>query len=161
VRATIVIASSNEETGDSYIGYWADSSGTGKWIGWKKLNTEEYSTNEVKVGTWIDGKPIYRKVFTGRITANANTEVQTVLQTNVDNVIDMGGWYMDGNLDTKKVLGQCKFTISGTTVTMTNNSRVDVYNSNLLLFTWSAAGRSDSYEYNYYMVWAEYTKTTN
>ena len=26
-----------------------------------KLNT--YSTDEIRVGTWIDGKPIYRKVF--------------------------------------------------------------------------------------------------
>ena len=26
------------------------------------LSKEKYSTDEIKIGTWIDGKPIYRKV---------------------------------------------------------------------------------------------------
>lgn len=29
-----------------------------------------YSTTETVVGTWIDGKPIYRKVFTGNIASS-------------------------------------------------------------------------------------------
>lgn len=28
-------------------------------------NSQVYSTNETKIGTWINGKPLYRKVFTG------------------------------------------------------------------------------------------------
>lgn len=30
---------------------------------------ETYSTNETRVGTWIDGKPIYRKVITSTLTS--------------------------------------------------------------------------------------------
>jgi hypothetical protein len=40
VRATIVVSSTNAERGDSYIGYWADSSGSAVWQGWKKSNIE-------------------------------------------------------------------------------------------------------------------------
>lgn len=28
-----------------------------------KLNIGKYSTDEIRVGTWIDGKPIYQKTF--------------------------------------------------------------------------------------------------
>lgn len=30
-------------------------------------NINTYSTNEIRIGTWIDGKPVYRKVFTGTL----------------------------------------------------------------------------------------------
>lgn len=32
------------------------------------MNT--YSTDEIRIGTWIDGKPVYRKVFTGNIASS-------------------------------------------------------------------------------------------
>lgn len=32
---------------------------------------EVYSTEETRIGTWIDGKPIYRKVITGTVAASA------------------------------------------------------------------------------------------
>lgn len=38
----------------------------------KTANT--YSTSEIVVGTWIDGKPLYRRVFTG-ITPNATSGI--------------------------------------------------------------------------------------
>lgn len=39
----------------------------------KKEEKNIYSTEEQKIGTWIDGKPLYRKVITGSTT---NTELQ-------------------------------------------------------------------------------------
>lgn len=33
----------------------------------KLTNATTYSTNEIRIGTWIDEKPIYRKVLTGTL----------------------------------------------------------------------------------------------
>lgn len=38
-----------------------------------KLNIGKYSTDEVRVGTWIDGKPLYRKVFYDINIGNSTT----------------------------------------------------------------------------------------
>lgn len=51
---------------------------------YEEFNENVYSTNEVRVGTWIDGKPLYRKVITGTRTT-ANGDIQLV--GNVDNII--------------------------------------------------------------------------
>ena len=52
-----------------------------------------YSTNEIVVGTWIDNKPIYRKVYSisGTIAQSAWTTLTTI--TNVDTLTKglMGG----------------------------------------------------------------------
>lgn len=55
----------------------------------KLLNT--YSTNELKIGTWIDGKPIYRKViqFT---TATTETDLTIdVSSLNIDRLVKLDG----------------------------------------------------------------------
>lgn len=38
-------------------------------------NIEKYSTNEIKIGTWIDGKPLYKKVITFGALANNGNKV--------------------------------------------------------------------------------------
>ena len=71
VRSTVV----NEETASDTDVYSCE------YI--NELNT--YSTNEKVVGTWINGKPLYRKVFTYNIdTAN----VQNTITHNISNL----GW---------------------------------------------------------------------
>lgn len=55
------------------------------------LNT--YSTAEQVVGKWIDGKPIYRKVFTG-ITANAE---YTEITLDFEAITNFSGYFTDGN----------------------------------------------------------------
>lgn len=56
----------------------------------KKLdNVTEYSTNETVVGTWIDGKPIYRKCFTITTpSSNASTNVVDITDLHIDNMIN-------------------------------------------------------------------------
>lgn len=44
-----------------------------------------YSTEERVVGTWIDGKPVYQKTFTGETVPTA---LRTVLASNIDTVIN-------------------------------------------------------------------------
>lgn len=52
--------------------------------------TDNYSTTEQVIGTWIDGKPLYRRVFTyqGAI-GNSNVEIGTI--ASVDKIVDIGG----------------------------------------------------------------------
>lgn len=38
-------------------------------------NATTYSTDEIRIGTWTDGKPIYRKVFTGTLGNNSTVNI--------------------------------------------------------------------------------------
>lgn len=48
-----------------------------------------YSTTETRIGTWIDGKPLYRKVIAG--TFAYATQTITDIITGYDKVINYGG----------------------------------------------------------------------
>lgn len=63
------------------------------------INAEVYSTNEIKTNkTWIDGKPIYRKVISDiTVTGNMSEIISTGL-SNV-NVISIYGEYHTANYD--------------------------------------------------------------
>lgn len=39
---------------------------------------QTYSTEEIRIGTWIDGKPLYRKVFTGTTTNDMISSSQII-----------------------------------------------------------------------------------
>lgn len=53
---------------------------------------ENYSTDEIVIGKWIDGKPIYRKVIKDiNIKANTNTLIPIVEP--IDSVIYLNGWF--------------------------------------------------------------------
>lgn len=58
---------------------------------WYNSNMSKYSTNEVKIGTWIDGKPLYRKVISftpaGNIPANTWTTLFNYTFTNLKQLI--------------------------------------------------------------------------
>ena len=55
----------------------------------KLNNVTEYSTDEVVVGTWVDGKPIYRKCFTvtSPSALNTSTNVVDITDLHIDNMI--------------------------------------------------------------------------
>lgn len=50
---------------------------------------EIYSTTETKIGTWIDNKPLYKKVITGVIdnTASNWQVIETISTLNIDTLI--------------------------------------------------------------------------
>lgn len=52
------------------VGTVVDYDGEDVPAGWEKI--DDYSTNETKIGTWIDGKPLYRKVLNFNETVNVN-----------------------------------------------------------------------------------------
>ena len=47
-------------------------------------NEELYSEGEIKIGTWIDGKPLYRKVFTITSLTSSNTNLVDVSGLSID-----------------------------------------------------------------------------
>lgn len=55
-----------------------------------KNYVEKYSTTETKIGTWIDGKPIYRKVLSGTIGSSGYTSVTHNLS--IESVINIKGF---------------------------------------------------------------------
>jgi len=51
-----------------------------------------YSTTETRVGTWIDGKPLYRKVIVQELTATAGQHFNLGI-SNLDKIVWYGGIY--------------------------------------------------------------------
>jgi hypothetical protein len=105
-----------------------------------------YSTSEEQiVGTWIDGKPIYRKVFTGTITSVSNLKIGTI--SNFKEAIRIYGITSMNNYSTSITQywdSSIKF------ITQINNANGDVYIN---------AGSSSANQL--YKAIVEYTKTTD
>lgn len=59
---------------------------------WYNSNISKYSTNETKIGTWIDGKNLYRKVVTiTSINTNDNVTEISISLTNLNEIVNIGG----------------------------------------------------------------------
>lgn len=56
---------------------------------------EIYSTEETRIGTWIDGKPLYRKgfEFSATVTSSFSVFYSTPEIENVNNIIFYRGWF--------------------------------------------------------------------
>lgn len=54
---------------------------------------DSYSTEETRIGTWIDGKPIYRRVWSINLAESVNTnfEVADTSAFNLDTVVTVRG----------------------------------------------------------------------
>ena len=68
-----------------------------------RLKTEEvYSTEETRIGTWIDGKPLYRRTFVSKTPTSTNVE-WVVLSANdwgIGEVVNLYGVVMGvGDID--------------------------------------------------------------
>lgn len=58
---------------------------------------EVYSYDEVEIGTWVDGKPLYRKVITGKLAKDSGNSIvfANASSLKVDKVINMFGSLVD------------------------------------------------------------------
>ena len=58
-----------------------------------------YSFDETVIGTWVDGKPIYRKVITGKLAIENNNKCTfaNVCDLEIDKVINLYGNMVDKN----------------------------------------------------------------
>ena len=123
------------------LGEVIEYSGNDVPVGWEKIN--DYSTTEVDTGkTWIDGKPIYRKVITGTLGSKDNWNT---IPLSSNNIISISG-----------------FVNTGTTwVAMPR-----VFNGEEIGFYWDTTTIYERHNYDYvvgknYTIIVEYTKTTD
>lgn len=109
-------------------------------------NANKYSTDEIVIGEWIDGKPIYRKVYdnlNGQYGSTAfNIDVSSL---NIDRLIFLDALGSDGAGYTSN-----KYLI--TSVTSVNSRNMYLNSNNQIVV-------SGSY-YKHYII-VEYTKTTD
>ena len=63
----------------------------GKFYGTCGNSSENYSTEEQIIGTWIDGKPIYRKTISCGALNNAETKLVAHGIADLDYVVDFKG----------------------------------------------------------------------
>ena len=74
------------------------------------LGKEVYSTNETVIGTWIDGKPIYRKVIElNNITVNTSWTDTGVTIQNIEIIVDCKLWRVGWNTN----IGSVCITVGG------------------------------------------------
>ena len=58
-----------------------------------------YSTTEKRIGTWIDGKPLYQKTYSVISPSVADTDATVILVDNTFNIKEINGYlYNDGNV---------------------------------------------------------------
>lgn len=107
-----------------------------------------YSTSEQKIGTWIDGKPLYRKVY-DNITINSSETI--IASTSGINIKMIYGWLVGVSNGTVQPLG------SYASMDTTHTSRVFCDN------TYIKVQANSTYNTGTYKarVIVEYTKTTD
>ncbi|MDR2336726.1 MAG: hypothetical protein LBE03_01325, partial [Candidatus Nomurabacteria bacterium] len=124
----------------------------------------DYSTSEQQIMVndggeqrakkWIDGKPIYQRVFSGNIVAEANTHTvwSLDLSMNISEIIDSGGWWQIGGTNTIKY--------KPVTVRDDVIFTVHVHNNNIYTESESPEARVGTTN-NAYKIWVEYTKVVD
>lgn len=64
---------------------------------------DTYSTNEIKVGTWVDGKPVYRKVIEGVTSGTPDKEYVIHTISNIKKTVSYYGSILDNNMVSHKM----------------------------------------------------------
>lgn len=107
------------------------------------MNT--YSTDEIRIGTWIDGKPIYRKVVARNITATNGTNI-LLSSLNIDELLKVKSI-------NKKVSNDFTFYDN---FFDSSDEKITLHYRNDIIEFWTATGTNYTST-----VWIEYTKTTD
>lgn len=128
------------------IGTEVDYDGQTVPAGWQEVDDPNvYSTAEKRIGTWIDGKPLYRKVFKGNFSDQLPEYVKGDINTtnlNIDKPIKYNG-YID-YLNPVPI-----FSSIGRMIYLPSQNIMRVYNT-----------EQAYYQTDYYLI-LEYTKTTD
>ena len=136
------------------VGTEVDYDGETVPTGWTEVaDPNTYSTDEVRIGTWIDGKPLYRKVVetTTPVVSTEGTLVNKSVSVGVSNVdfiyIDKAIIIGGGNYNANAVVSNMAFTYG---------VRFEVNPSNITIY-----GNSTTFSNLPAKVVVEYTKTTD
>ena len=111
-------------------------------------NFNKYSTTEEVIGTWIDGKPIYRKTFNNiSVTSSEYSVIPIATGLTIDNLINISGYLVNN--------GRWIIPLNAVDIKYANMARVayDKQTSSLELVAQNWTGTAT--------VTIEYTKTTS
>jgi hypothetical protein len=114
-----------------------------------------YSLDEVRTAeTWIDGKPIYRRVFAGTISTAANTAIDIGIDDTpiYSELVSSGGWWGSGGNHT------AKFAVNSAYADYKQQSMIYVSFQNTLRFSSISTEPRSNDESSRYKIWVEYTK---
>ena len=124
--------------------------GSGGGTGGDGFNPLDYSTtDELAVGTWVDGKTLYRKYFTWEIETNQTTSVKWIAHNieNLDTVIKLEGFasYGTTNIPINALISDPIYSGSSLTVSQFNewlqkNIRIFRSGSSFALFPTNKGG---------------------
>lgn len=112
------------------------------------INQTIYSTTEKRIGTWIDGKPLYRKVLTGTSTSGqygisvSSLSIDTPVKIDVSIKNTTGGDW-----------------VCGSYVQTSGSDSLNIYMTGNRSTVYFRAG--SGYAYGAYRLMIEYTKTTD
>lgn len=114
-----------------------------------ELVKEVYSTEEQVVGTWIDGKPIYRKVIeTGEISNSTDENTWNIsIASNMKHIVNFNSVILSGS-----------FYFSSPRINVVDSAYTTmfyIFNGNLMIMKGISGGVSNSWHT------IEYTKTTD
>ena len=112
------------------------------------LGKEVYSTEEIAIGTWIDGKTIYRNVIYFGALPNASSKSMAHGISNVDKFIRVYGIANKSNAADGRVIPY---------VTATSKGNIELYQDETTITICTGNDRSMFEAY----VILEYTKTTD
>ena len=120
------------------------------------LTTNDYDLEEKVIGTWIDGKPLYRRGFKGVAGQGTNTvgsfEVANLLDVSIDNMTNIYGMLHVVNTDSFQPIS----------VYNSGNGYVGIWYRGDSGFLYLRLGNQfNSYKDNEYSIFIEYTKTTD
>ena len=132
------------------IGTEVDYDGQTAPAGWQEVDDPNvYSTTEKRVGTWIDGKPIYRKCVSGTTPNNSTTD----LVLNVDTLVNF-------NIIVLRTNNNQWHPVTSAMTGFDQNHACPVYyvisTTRVSLFI-----NNSAYADQPYKGWVEYTKTTD
>ena len=123
-----------------------------------KSNANEYSTTETVIGTWIDGKPLYRKVIkVTSIDSSSNNYDVTISISNLNEIVNIGGVIKPNGINAYKPV----------TVIYTDNSNAIGLNYSFSVYAITNSYISLSYgswwktRFDKAYIILEYTKTTD
>ena len=116
-----------------------------------ELNKEHYSTGEQKIGTWIDGKNLYRKTIfkTAKITANTNLVINSEIQ-NIDTITKIDGVISSSLKNNYRQINTYNLENNVVSVSMSAST-----NGNITIYS------TDDWATPNIIITLEYTKTTD
>lgn len=129
--------------------------------GYEEINgTEIYSTTEQKIGTWINGKPLYEKTLTGTLPSYSSQTLTTdvTIAENIDFVF-IHEQFIVSSTGTVNILPKTSYYVSDVETNVTDNSTTGIIYGNTKVYR-IKQNSTNANGYTYYAR-VRYTKTTD